>query len=275
MAAGAPTPEQLMASVYDEGAAAYEEFWAPALHRHARDLVALAPAGTTDPRVVVDVATGAGTLLPVLHTLAGEGGTVLALDRSLGMLRRVPVATPRIQADAAALPLANESVDVVVLAFVLFMLPDARRGVVEAARVLRPGGVVLAATWGNQVGTEADAVVREELGAVGAPEFPAIGRSDAETDSPERMAALLAEHFGQIRTESRPLEARFDATSALAMRTGCGLLGWRFSRLDPALRAEVTTRARRRLDALPPEAFVDRSEVLLTMARRRTGDPAA
>ena len=39
----APTPQQSLAALYDESAAAYDEHWAPALHRHARDLVAAVP----------------------------------------------------------------------------------------------------------------------------------------------------------------------------------------------------------------------------------------
>jgi hypothetical protein len=33
------TPQQTLAAVYDEAAAAYEKYWAPVLHRHALDLV--------------------------------------------------------------------------------------------------------------------------------------------------------------------------------------------------------------------------------------------
>jgi SAM-dependent methyltransferase len=262
--------QQTLAGVYDEGAAAYERFWAPALHRHARDLVAAVPAAESGTaRTVVDVAAGTGTLVPALRTLAGEAGAVIALDRSLGMLRLVPDGTPRVQADAAGLPLATSSVDVVVLAFVLFLLPDPRPAVAEAARVLRPGGWLLAATWGTQLGTAADVVAREELDDAGAPAFPALARSDDATDSAEDMAALLGEDFVDVDTSARPLEARFTAQSALAMRTGCGALGWRFSRLDQDTQRLVLDRAGERLRAMDEEAFVDRSEVLLTTARRR------
>lgn len=264
------TPQQLLATVYDEGAAAYAQYWAPALHRHAVDLVAaVTPDLPLMPRTVVDVATGSGTLIPALRGLAGDRGVVIALDRSLGMLHQAPASAPRVQADAAALPLRPATADVLVLAFVLFLLPDAGRAVAEAARVLRPRGWLLAATWGTQLGTGADAVVREELDAAGAPEFPALERSDSVTDSPPRMAALLGSGFTDIHTWVRPLEAHFTPGSALAMRIACGVLGWRYARLDPVARADVARRAAQRLDALPPEAFIDRSEVLLTTARRR------
>ncbi len=266
------TPQQLIATVYDEGAAAYEKYWAPVLHRHTLDLIdRVPPAAPGAPRTVVDVAAGAGTLVPALDRLAGADGRVLALDRSAGMLGRIPGSVPRLQADALDLPLRDACADVVVLAFVLFLLPDAGRAVREAARVLRPGGWLLAATWGSQLGTPGDSVLREELDAAGAPEFPAIDRSDDATNSAARMRTLLGADHEDICTTSRPFDARFDAETTLQMRTGCSVLGWRFTRLDPAAQSEVRARAAQRLAAMPPEDFVDRSEVLLTTARRRAG----
>jgi len=264
-----PSPQQTLAGVYDEGAATYEEYWAPALHRHARHLLDALPAAPDAALTVVDVATGAGTLVPALREVAGPAGTVIAADRSIGMLRRAPYEASRIQADAAALPLADATADVVVLAFVLFMLPDARAAITEAGRVLRPGGWLLAATWGTQLDTIADVVVREELDAAGAPPFRDLPRSDDLTDNADRMAALLSPAgFDDVRTSARPLDAAFDARSVLAMRTGSGTLGWRFGRLNASERDVVRQQAGDRLTQLPPSQFVDRSEVLLTTARK-------
>ena len=261
--------EAALASVYDEGAAAYEEHWAPALHRHARDLVATLPEPSDgEARVVVDIAVGSGALVPALREAAGPTGLVVTLDRSLGMLHRSSPDVPRVQSDAARLPLADACADVVVAAFVLFLLPDAPRAVAEAARVLRPGGRLLAATWGAQTGTGADTMIREALDAAGAPAFPELPRSDHLTESPDAMTALLRDGFTDVVTTSRPLDARFDPESALAMRTGCGALGWRFRRLDAAAQQDLATRLVPRIAELGPDALVDTSEVLLTSARR-------
>jgi len=259
-------PERVLAAVYDAGVVAYHQHWAPALHRHALALVEALPGDR--PRTIVDVGGGAGTLASALRATAGPSGRVVVLDRSLGMLRRAPVELPRVQADAARLPVADAAADVVVFAFVLFLLPDAAGAVAEAVRVLRPGGWLLAATWGRQRPTSADELVAAELDRAGVPVFPALPRSDELTDSPSRMTALL-EGAGctRVRTENRPLDARFDPDSALALRTGSGALGWRCAHLDEHARDAVHRRIAERLATLPPDAFVDRSEVLLAWAR--------
>ena len=267
------SPERTLAQVFDEGAAAYDEYWAPALHRHARDLVASAPSPDLGSgRTVVDVAVGAGTLIPELRGVAGPDGVVLAMDRSLGMLRRATADVPRVQADAARLPLADGSADVVVQAFVLFMLPDARVAVAEAARVLRAGGWLLAATWGTQVETDAEVIVREEVEAAEPPPFPELPRSDEFTDSTERLAALCrSAGFSDITTTERPLDAVFDARSSLAGCTGFGRVGWRYARLTAAAQVAVRERATARLSQLSAEQFVDRSPCC---SRRHASTPS-
>jgi hypothetical protein len=153
---------------------------------------------------------------------------------------------------------------------VLFMLPDARAAVDEAARVLRAGGWLLAATWGTQAETEAEVIVRDEIEAAGPPPFPELPRSDELTDSAERLSNLLGSAgFSHVHTIERSLDAVFDAGSTLAACTGFGRLGWRYSRLPAAAQDGVRTRVATRLRQLSTQEFVDRSAVLLTTARRR------
>ena len=58
------TPQQTLAAVYDEGAAAYEKYWAPVLHRHALDLVNTVTSAAAPDRVVA-VRGGSGVPGPM------------------------------------------------------------------------------------------------------------------------------------------------------------------------------------------------------------------
>ena len=87
-------------------------------------------------------------LTPVLDVGCGEGelarhlpdGAWFGLDNSSEMLRRAP--QPTTQAEATALPFADESFGSVALLYVLYHLPEPARALAEARRVLRPGGLV-------------------------------------------------------------------------------------------------------------------------------------
>ena len=79
---------------------------------------------------------GSGTGFGTVH-LAAHFRQVIAMDLSAGMLALAPPAlAPRVRADGACLPLADDSVDVVALINML-LFPS------EVDRVLRPGGAVL------------------------------------------------------------------------------------------------------------------------------------
>ena len=101
------------------------------LHPGGRDATAdlLDRAGVGEGRRLLDVGCGAGDAL----ALADErGAEAWGLDRSPGADRAVV-------GDAAALPLQEESVDVV-LAECVLCLTDLERALGEAERVLAPGG---------------------------------------------------------------------------------------------------------------------------------------
>lgn len=100
---------------------------------------------------VLDVGCGTGGFARAIAE--STGARVIGLERSPRFLehaRRLPgTSVGRVEwleADAEELPLAEASVDRVVLSLVLHQLRSPRRAVAEARRVLRPEGIVLVRT---------------------------------------------------------------------------------------------------------------------------------
>jgi SAM-dependent methyltransferase len=95
--------------------------------------------------LVVDVGTGTGA---ASNAILRAGGRPVALDLADGMLRvDQGVRPPAAVADARHLPFASGSCGAVVAAFCLNHLPDPEQALADAARVVRPGGVVLVSAY--------------------------------------------------------------------------------------------------------------------------------
>jgi demethylmenaquinone methyltransferase / 2-methoxy-6-polyprenyl-1,4-benzoquinol methylase len=94
--------------------------------------------GARPGQTVLDVA--AGTAVSTVELAAG-GVTAIACDFSQGMLRAGAARpVPKVAGDAMALPLADESVDGVVISFGLRNVADPDAALREFHRVTRPGG---------------------------------------------------------------------------------------------------------------------------------------
>jgi arsenite methyltransferase len=100
--------------------------------------------------VVLDIGSGSGTDLLLAALLAGVGGRAIGLDMTEAM-RRKASANARVldlanvelvDGDAEAIPLPDESVDVVTSNGVINLVPDKAAAAREIHRVLRPGGRV-------------------------------------------------------------------------------------------------------------------------------------
>lgn len=90
--------------------------------------------------IVLDLATGTGDLA---RLAAGRGARVIGIDLAAGMLRVGRRRDPQlamVQADGAALPLPDASMDAVTCGFAVRNFADLDAVLRECARVLRPGG---------------------------------------------------------------------------------------------------------------------------------------
>ncbi|HEX6373023.1 MAG TPA: class I SAM-dependent methyltransferase [Longimicrobium sp.] len=137
---------------YDRAAADYDRRWA----RYNRASLALLRPWITgaDPGRVVDVGCGTGNLLPLLRDSASRMDGYAGVDLSPEMLRvargkagGAGGRTGFVAANAGRLPLRDASFDTAVSASVLHYWDDARAGLAEIHRVLRPGGRLLLLDW--------------------------------------------------------------------------------------------------------------------------------
>src|SRR4029079_7333686 len=101
---------------------------------------------------IADVGCGPGAFA---EALVARGAHVTAIDSARAMLDAVAaraLGCDLVEADAASLPLEAESHDAACLVQVLEYVDDPVAVLREAARVVRPGGVVLAADtdWDTQ-----------------------------------------------------------------------------------------------------------------------------
>ena len=131
-----------------------DEWWRPEgvfsmLHWLAAARAALIPPASRDGAVLVDLGCGGGLLAP--H-VADKGYRHVGVDLVASALRLAARhgVTP-VRGDALAVPLADGCADVVSAGELLEHVPDPRRALAEACRLLRPGGLLvldtIAKTW--------------------------------------------------------------------------------------------------------------------------------
>jgi demethylmenaquinone methyltransferase/2-methoxy-6-polyprenyl-1,4-benzoquinol methylase len=117
--------------------------------------------GARAGQTVLDVA--AGTAVSTVELTAG-GVTAIACDFSQGMLRAGAARpVPKIAGDAMALPLADHSVDGVVISFGLRNVADPAAALREFHRVTRPGGTLVVCEFSSPSWTPFRTVYTEYL----------------------------------------------------------------------------------------------------------------
>jgi SAM-dependent methyltransferase len=128
---------------YDATGTAWARGAARVYDRLAEALVGASPVPLAG-RLVLDVGAGTGA---AARAVARRGGRPVRLDRSAGMLRAGDGCSPRLVADATALPVADGSVDGAVAAFSLNHLPAPDAGLRAMRRACRTGSPLLASAY--------------------------------------------------------------------------------------------------------------------------------
>jgi ubiquinone/menaquinone biosynthesis C-methylase UbiE len=145
--------KELIAGIYSRGAEGYGDIgYFPV---YGERLVEI--AGVTPGAFVLDVACGRGAALFPAAERVGSNGRVNGVDISPGMVketsaeiaRRGIVNASAVVMDAEGLEFHDGYFDFVLCAFSLQFFPDPVKALREARRVLKPGGTLALATWGQ------------------------------------------------------------------------------------------------------------------------------
>ena len=97
---------------------------------------------------VLDLACGTGLNFRHVIKRTSPDGRIVGVDCTRAMLKQARRRITRhrwdgvslVEGDATTLPLAGESCDGVVCSYAIIVIPDYRRAIAEAVRVLKPGG---------------------------------------------------------------------------------------------------------------------------------------
>lgn len=204
-----------LAAAYSATGGAWERGPARVYDRLAEVLIGSAPVPLTGQRVL-DV--GAGTGAASRAALAAGAAEAVAVDAAFGMLAHQASARPAaVVGDVLALPFATSAFGATVAAFSLNHLTSPAAGLREMARVTRPGGAILAATYAADDTHPLKEAVKEALAARGwvpEPWFTALGANalpllaTAERCADAATAAGLVAHVGAVRVTFPELDPR-------------------------------------------------------------------
>lgn len=263
-----PDPARALAVEYSASVDGYERYWAPVIAPMALPIMDAIPLRRATR--VLDFGCGTGRHLPQLCA-AAPSALILGVDQAAGMV----AAAPRLNQSALALmsgeqlALRSRCFDVVVLAFVLFHLPDPLAGLREVCRVLRPGGTAGCVVWGKPLILPGDDIWHEELDAAGAgpdPRPPEVMRG-ALMESPEKLTALVLDAgFAEAHVWSATYLHSWTPRELLRMQTTCGISWRRLASLPVIAQESCAARVLARLDEFPAEKLEFRPEVLYATA---------
>jgi ubiquinone/menaquinone biosynthesis C-methylase UbiE len=254
----------------------YDRYLVPLIFdSYALDLASrLAEANPLD---VLETAAGTGVLTRAIASRLPADARIVATDLNQPMLDRAKArqSDGRIewkQADALALPVENQSFDVVACQFGVMFFPDKVQGYLEAWRVLKPGGRFLFNVWDRISENEFADTVTEALVAVFPHDPPcflariphgyhdveriraelnAAGFSDLSVDAADHRSKASSPHDPAIAyCQGTPLRSEIEARDASRLQEATDqaaeALAGRFGRrhIDGHIRAFVITAIR-------------------------------
>ena len=206
--------------------------WQPGADGRTPQDVALAHVAAAAPGRLLEVGSGTGAF--AARCLAELGCDVVALDASAEMVRATQArGVHAVIGDIQELPFPDADFDCAVAAWMLYHVPDLDRGVAELARVLRPGGRLVAITNGRES-------LRELYELVG-------GERRDSAFSSENGAEVLGRTFARVERYDVAVAAVFadrDAAAAYLETLGPGRPG------RPAARGDGPARRPRRGDGV-------------------------
>jgi malonyl-CoA O-methyltransferase len=139
-------------AAFDRASESYDA--AAVLHERVRnELLERLPLFKLQPATVLDLGAGTGMGARALRA-AYRGALVIALDAAPGMLREARRRSgffkkfACVRADAASLPFATASVDLIFSNLMLQWCNDLKEPLAEVRRVLKPGGLFAFTTFG-------------------------------------------------------------------------------------------------------------------------------
>jgi len=233
-----------LGTAYDGAAATWETGPGAVFRPLARLLVASSPTPLAG-RLVLDVGSGTGS---VAEAAQAAGARVVATDRSRAMVAVQAARRATLAADVIALPFRDGAFDAALAGFVLNHLAPGR-ALCEMARVLRPGGLVLASTWAGGAPDPVKSAIDEVLTRWGwvppgwyremmAEVLPVSGDAARLASAAER--AGLLEVTATARAEDLGVR---DPRTVVAYRLAVAQVGPWVATLDAAARVELTRAA--------------------------------
>jgi len=228
---------------WDLAAAAYEVLWQPQLSVAQARVLAFAAAQPGEQ--VLDVACGTGLVALPAAEAVGPQGHVTGIDISGEMLHAAQRSADErglsnvsfARMDAEQLDLPDASFDVVTCALGLMYVPDPAEAVREMRRVLKPGGRMVIAVWGERAHcgwASVFPIVDAEVASDVCPLFFNLGVGD-QLEQLCRQAQF--DLIGQLRINTTLIYADADEACRAVFVGGPVSLAW--SRFDNEVRGRV------------------------------------